>query len=328
MTVLAELTRDDLEEIQGTRLLLNVDLEGTRALDWALENRDAVERLLHESGGLLIRGLRFLGSQQFGAVLTALFGEDLLQYTYRSTPRTELRGNVYTATEYHPSQIIPQHNESSYSNRWAMRIGFMCTIPAAEGGATPICDSRRVYQQIPPEVRRRFERYGVMYVRNYSQIDIPWTEVFQTDDKADVEHFCHVNQLELEWLSDSHLRTRQVNQASAVHPVTAENVWFNQAHLFHISNLDAQSQQALMIGMKEEELPRNAYYGDGAPIEPETLRIIREIYDRNQIAFTWQRNDLLLLDNMLYSHGRGTYAGSRQVLVGMARLQGAGSPAA
>jgi len=172
MTALAGLTCDDLEEIGGARLMLNVDLEGARTLDWARENHADLERLLQENGALLIRGLKFLGSHQFGAVLTRLFDADLLQYSYRSTPRTELRGNVYTATEYHPSQIIPQHNESSYSNCWAMRIGFMCTIPAADGGATPICDSRRVYEQIPQDIRRRFERYGVMYVRNYSQIDL------------------------------------------------------------------------------------------------------------------------------------------------------------
>lgn len=322
MTALRNVACEDLEDVQGTRLLLNVDLKGVKVTDWAEENRLDVERLLQGNGALLIRGLKFVGSQQFGAVLSTLFGEDLIEYTYRSTPRTELRGNVYTATEYHPDQIIPQHNENSYTNRWAMRIGFMCTIPSAEGGATPICDSRRVYAQIPDAVRRRFEEQGVMYVRNYSDIDIPWNEVFQSTDKADVERYCIANQLAFEWLGDNHLRTRQVNPAVATHPVTADKVWFNQAHLFHVSNLEPEVQESLLNVMKEEELPRNTYYGDGTPIEPEVLRSIRDIYDRSKISFEWQRNDLLLLDNMLYSHGRDRYSGNRQVLVGMARPHG------
>lgn len=323
MATLGNVDCADLEPVQGTRLLLNVDLQGTKVVDWAQENRAHVERLVQSNGALLIRGLKFLGSQQFGTVLSTLFGEELMQYTYRSTPRTELRGNVYTATEYHPDQVIPQHNENSYSNRWAMRIGFLCTLPSPVGGATPICDSRLVYREIPEAIRARFERHGVMYVRNYSEIDIPWTEVFQTTEKADVESFCRANQLDYEWLGDRHLRTRQVNQASAVHPVTGAKVWFNQAHLFHVTNLEPEVQESLLSVMKEEDLPRNTYYGNGERIAPETLQTIRDIYERNKISFEWQRNDLLLLDNMLYTHGRGTYSGNRQVLVGMTRLHGA-----
>lgn len=323
MATLGNVDCADLEPVQGTRLLLNVDLQGTKVVDWAQDNRAHVERLVQGNGALLIRGLKFLGSQQFGTVLSTLFGEELMQYTYRSTPRTELRGNVYTATEYHPDQIIPQHNENSYSNRWAMRIGFLCTLPSPVGGATPICDSRLVYREIPEAIRARFERHGVMYVRNYSEIDIPWTEVFQTTEKADVESFCRANQLDYEWLGDKHLRTRQINQASAVHPVTGAKVWFNQAHLFHVTNLEPEVQESLLSVMKEEDLPRNTYYGNGERIAPETLQTIRDIYERNKISFEWQRNDLLLLDNMLYTHGRGTYSGNRQVLVGMTRLHGA-----
>lgn len=320
MTTLQHVSCEDLVPVQGTRLLLDVDTSGARVTEWAQENREDVERLLQANGVLLIRGLKFLGSQQFGTVLSTLFGEDLIQYTYRSTPRTELRGSVYTATEYHPDQVIPQHNENSYTNRWAMRIGFLCTLPSEQGGTTPICDSERIYNEIPKDIRERFERHGVMYVRNYSDIDIPWTEVFQTDDRKVVEQFCVDNDLSFEWIGTDRLRTRQVNQATAVHPVTGRKVWFNQAHLFHVTNLEPALRESLLSVMAEADLPRNTYYGDGEPIDPVTLDTIRAIYERHQIAFDWQRNDLLLLDNMMYSHGRGTYSGNRQVLVGMARL--------
>jgi alpha-ketoglutarate-dependent taurine dioxygenase len=168
-----------------------------------------------------------------------------------------------------------------------------------------------------------------MYVRNYSDIDIPWTDVFQTSDKAEVERYCNDNRLAFEWRGDT-LRTRQVNQASATHPVTGATVWFNQAHLFHVTNLEPSVRESLLDVMAEEDLPRNTYYGDGTPIGPDALAAVRDVYARNQIAFEWQRNDLLLLDNMLYSHGREAFAGNRQVLTGMARVHGtdvsAGAP--
>jgi alpha-ketoglutarate-dependent taurine dioxygenase len=309
----------DLQPANGKPLILPVDQNGAKTVDWAERNQEHIERLLQSNGALLIRGLKFAGSQQFGSVLAKLFGSELLQYIYRSTPRTELRGNVYTATEYHHDLHIPQHNENAYSNCWAMRLGFLCTLPAEKGGATPLCDSATVYEQIPDAVRDRFERDGVLYVRNYSEIDLHWTEVFQTSDRIAVEQFCHENRMDCEWLDGDRLRTRQINQASAVHPVTGTRVWFNQAHLFHVSSLEPKVQDQLLSVLPESDLPRNTYYGDGMPIEVETLQQIREIYARNMRSFEWQRNDLLLLDNMLCSHGREPYSGNRQVLVGMAR---------
>ncbi|MBB1062078.1 TauD/TfdA family dioxygenase [Marilutibacter spongiae] len=322
MNRIADIGCGELEELGGARILLGVEGTGMRATEWAEENRADVERLLRENGALLVRGLRFTGSQQFGTVLKTLFGEELVQYTYRSTPRTELRGNVYTATEYHADQTIPQHNENSYSNRWAMRLGFLCTTPAEQGGATPICDSRRILECVPDALRARFEAHGVLYVRNYTDLDIPWTEVFQTDDKGEVEAFCRDNQLDFEWVSDAHLRTRQVNQATAIHPDNGARVWFNQAHLFHVSNLEREVRDSLLATIAEPDLPRNTYYGNGDPIADEDLRTIRALYEAHQVAFQWQRNDLLLLDNMLYSHGRTPFSGNRQVLVGMARIHG------
>lgn len=309
----------DLQPVKGRPLILQVDQNGAKTLDWAAENREHIERLLQANGALLIRGLKFVGSQQFGSVLATLFGSELLEYVYRSTPRTELRGNVYTATEYHPDLHIPQHNENAYSNRWAMRLGFLCTLPSTTGGATPICGSAKVYEQIPDAIRERFERHGVLYVRNYSEIDLHWKVVFQTDDRSAVEDFCRANHLEWEWLDGDRLKTRQVNQASAVHPVTGARVWFNQAHLFHVSSLEPEIRDQMLSVLPESDLPRNTYYGDGSPIEAETLQQIREIYARNMFSFEWQRNDLLLVDNMLFSHGREPYSGNRQVLVGMAR---------
>jgi alpha-ketoglutarate-dependent taurine dioxygenase len=313
------LTTSRLEDAGGREILLEVDITGQKLLDWAEENKERIEELLLERGVLLLRGLRFPSSKQFGQLLAILFGEELMGYDYRSTPRTELRDNVYTATEYHPSEAIPQHNESSYANKWAMRAGFLCLLPSETGGATPLADSRAVYRNIPESIRRKFEEKQVLYVRNYGDIDLPWTEVFQTDDRAVVERFCAENRILVHWKADGGLRTEQRNPAVAVHPVTGETVWFNQAHLFHVSSLRPDVRESLLAVCGENDLPRNAYYGDGSPLEPEVLQVIRDVYASETFHFEWRKNDLMLLDNMLFTHGRHPFTGDRKVLVGMAR---------
>ena len=308
----------ELERVGGMPLVLHVESNGLNAMNWVEEYRDDVSRLLDVNGAVLIRGLKVPGSTQFGKMLSGLFGGELIEYTYRSTPRTALRGNIYTATEYPATEVIPQHNENAYARHWPMRIGFLCVLPAETGGETPIGDSREVYKRLPAEIREKFEAKNVMYVRNYSSLDLPWTEVFQTEDKAQVEAFCQANDMTYEWLEGDTLRTSQVNPASITHPRTGEKVWFNQAHLFHVSSLSPEMAQALIDSMGEARLPRNTYYGDGSPIEPEALAVIRAAYEETKVTFPWQRNDLLLLDNVLFTHGRTAYTGPRKVLVGMA----------
>lgn len=317
----SQINVDDLQVVQGRNILLNVNTAGRKATDWMAENSQDLERLIQEKGILLIRGLNVMGSKHFGQLLTGLFNEELVNYAYRSTPRTELRGNVYTATEYHPSETIPQHNENAYSNKWPMRIGFLCLLPSTTGGETPFADSREVYEAIDPDIRSEFERKKLMYVRNYSDIDLPWSEVFQTKDKREVEEYCKSNQMEFEWLEDNSLRTKQVNNAVERHPVTGELVWFNQAHLFHVSNLGDELRTSLLSVLGEECLPRNCYFGDGTKIELGMLTHIRDVYEKLQFSFPWKKNDLLFLDNMLCTHGRKPFTGDRKVLVGMARPQ-------
>lgn len=312
--------KDELADVAGRGILLNVAAANLRPLEWAMQHRDQVAEILQDRGALLIRGLRFHSTKQFGQFLEPLFDGGLAEYSYRSTPRTKLGGNVYTATEYHPSETIPQHNESSYAHSWAMRIGFFCMIPPAPGvgGATPMADSRAVLSKIPGEIAVKFESKKLQYVRNYGSIDLPWTEVFQTDDKQQVETFCSQNNISFEWTADGGLRTKQVTPAVAVHPVTGEKVWFNQAHLFHVSGLGKEVARDLLSVYREEELPRNVYFGDGSPIDPDDLDQIRAVYDEEKFHFDWQKNDILLLDNMLFTHGRQPFSGDRKILVGMA----------
>jgi hypothetical protein len=198
-----------------------------------------------------------------------------------------------------------------------MILGFFCVEVAPEGGETPIADSRQVFNLIDPALRDRFARKQVMYVRNYGDaLDLSWQNVFQTEDPAEVEAYCRSAEIEFEWKSNNELSTRQVCQAIATHPSTGEQVWFNQAHLFHVSSLKAEIRESLLSSASGAP-PRNACYGDGSPIEDEALDEIRAAYDRQKIVFPWQQRDVLLLDNMLAAHGRRSYRGSRKIVVGM-----------
>lgn len=301
-------------------LLVQPAVSGVNLIEWARNNRGLINNHLLRSGALLFRGFGVKTAPQFEQLVEAI-SDELLDYNYGSTPRSLVTGKIYTSTEYPAEQTIPLHNEMSYSTEWPLKIWFFCLKPAANGGETPIADSRRVLARISAPVKERFHRSGVMYVRNYGDgLDLSWRQVFQTTSKDEVERFCRRGGIEFEWGSHDRLRTKQVCQAVIAHPVTNEPVWFNQAHLFHPSGLDTKVRQSLLTLYREEDLTRNAYYGDGAPIEDSALDEIRSSYRAEAIPIPWQEYDILLLDNMLTAHGREPYSGARRVLVGMAEL--------
>ncbi|MBE7384651.1 MAG: TauD/TfdA family dioxygenase [Leptolyngbya sp. SIO1E4] len=315
----AALVRTELmQPEQSLPLIIRPAVDGINLISWAANNREFIETRLLQYGGILFRGFEIQSVSEFEDFIRAL-SSNLAEYSYRSTPRSQVSSNIYTSTEYPAEQFIPLHNEMAYSSSWPMKIWFFCLEVAKQGGETPIADSRKVFQRIPPDIRRRFIQKKVMYVRNYGEgLDLHWENVFQTNQKSEVEAYCRQAGIEFEWKDKDHLRTRQVCQAVATHPQTGEPVWFNQAHLFHVSSLDLEVSKFLLSILKESDVPRNSYYGDGSTIEASVLDEIREIYRQEAVIFTWQKGDILMLDNMLVAHGRMPFSGSRKVVVGMA----------
>ena len=293
-------------------------MSGIDIVSWAERHREIVRSRLVEGGAILFRGFEIGGAERFEKLIEAISGS-LLQYNYGSTPRSRVGGNIYTSTEYPAHQEIPLHNEMSYSRDWPLKIWFFCAQASPVGGQTPIADSRRVYERVNPAIRDRMSRGGVLYVRNFGEgLDVPWQKVFQTDDRVKVEEFCRTMKIDFEWRGGDRLRTREICQAAERHPGTGEWVWFNQAHLFHVSNIGAEARDQLLETYGESGLPRNAYYGDGTPFEAPELEQIRQAYRAEEIVFPWESGDVLMVDNMLTAHARKPYSGPRRVIVGMA----------
>ncbi|MEM1252995.1 MAG: TauD/TfdA family dioxygenase [Cyanobacteria bacterium P01_H01_bin.21] len=285
--------------------------------DWVSHNQLSITQWLHQHGGILFRGFQLQQIEDFNDFIRAI-AHPPMPYTYRSTPRSQVQDHVYTSTEYPANRTIPLHNEMAYTRQWPLRIAFCCMQPADSGGETPIADSRRILARIEPAVRERFKEQGILYIRNYGGgLDLPWQDVFQTQERSVVETYCRQAQIEVSWYGDDRLQTRQIAQAVATHPHTGDTVWFNQAHLFNINALDSAVRESLLASVATDRLPRNTYYGNGEEIPAEVLDMINQAYAAETIKFPWHAGDVLLLDNMLATHGRQPFSGARRVLAGM-----------
>lgn len=312
------LTRFERKAPAGSDLpvLITPSMPGESLLDAQHRLRSDIESMVSTVGGVLLRGFDVPSVEDFRA-FAAGFGHPLLSYDFGSTPRTEVGGGVYTTTEYPAHQSIPLHNEQAYTRMWPMKAWFHCVTPAAEGGETPIADSRAIYRRMPAAIRDRFAP-GIIYVRNFGDFDVPWQKVFNTESRDEVEAFCRKAAIRWEWKPDGDLRTTQLCQAIETHPVTGELVWFNQAHLFHISNLQPEVRESLEELLGIENVPRNTYFADGSPIPDAMLDDVRAVLDAETVSFLWEKGDVTMLDNMLIAHARSPFKGPRKVVVAMA----------
>ena len=309
-----------LHEGQALPLVVEPAADGVDLADWARGNRSWIDERLLEHGGILFRGFGLSDADAFevfaAAVCSELFDDN------GEHPRDSVSGNVYTPVFFPEDQKLLAHNENSFNWQWPRKILFCCVEPAAEGGETPIVDSRRVFDHVSPELRREFLARGVCYRRTFHPdgVGLDWRQVYRTDNPAELEAACREEGIELRWVEDDRLQTLAVRPAAVRHPVTGQPTWFNQAQHWHLACLDSETRESMVSLFGESRLPRDCTYGDGTPIDESAMAEILAAYDELEVSFRWQAGDVMLLDNLLTAHARNPFSGRRKLLVSMGEM--------
>jgi alpha-ketoglutarate-dependent taurine dioxygenase len=282
--------------------------------------QDYLRDKLLEHGALLLRGFPALDPPAFAEFVRRFSGQTPLSYAGGASPRINLGGGVYTSTEYPSHYALSLHNEMSYTSRWPRHLFFYCAVAPERGGETPLADSRRVLEKIDAEVVRQFKSRKIKYVRNLhggTGTGYSWQEAFETEDRTVFENLCRAAGIDWAWRTDGGVRLCEVRPATAVHPSTGEEVWFNQAEGFHPSASGAPPDAELDYAVREDELRLNAFHGDGGSLSTSALEHIREVTRAEAVFFPWRAGDILIVDNMLACHGRMPFTGARKVLLAM-----------
>jgi len=297
------------------------------------EELPSIKESVKKYGCVLFRDCPIDGLEDFNETVDLLDIGQKLNYIGGDSPRTKVKGAVYTSTEAPPGIKIPLHNELSFQKNFPKHICFYCDTPSRTGGETFVGDARKIYQDVDPSVRDRFEKGRLKYISRYYHKSFVmdwmnriqrghknWVDVFETDLKEEVEKRCHEKNFDLKWLKNDWLEISQVGPTWLVHPETQEKVWFNQIHLYDYNPKFIGLWRYLGLKMfycRKDTLVHEAKFVNGKKIPRSDLYHVMDVLDKHSVYFPWKRGDMMVCDNILAMHGRAPFTGSRRILTAM-----------
>jgi hypothetical protein len=316
-------------------------------IDWLGQVRRDLDRALLEAGGVCLRGFDHIATAADFSAIMSTIAPELMDYVGGTSPRDAIHGKVMTATKLPPTFSIPLHQEMSYTDGFPAEVAFFGAKPPTEGGETTTGDMRRLTRALDPAVRERFTQKGGVQLRRTLPcpeslhkkpgVAKSWAEAFGTSERGAAERIADARGWRIDWLEDGSAQLwQEIRPVTTRHSLTGEELWFNQVHIFspcctaQWARDDGRLAEAAAIERAVAEAPHlldRVFHGDGSEVSEEDALYLYELHRRFTVPHRWLRGDVLLLDNILFGHGRRTFAGERSIMVALVKRRAAAGEA-
>lgn len=179
------------------------------------------------------------------------------------------------------------HSEASFAPAWPEMIWLYCNVPPQTGGQTTLCDGAKLWKSLTAETQDLFMGTPIKY-----ELNIPVAKPRPgKGQKKWVSHTVGAGNGVLDWETGM-LRLTQQRFAVQESRVPGKLCFAN--HLF------------VTLESEDQLLSRTLPSGQAIPDH-----VIEEIYgkaDELTYEVSWQKGDLLMLDNKRFMHGRRPFA--------------------
>jgi len=299
--------------------------KGGSEVAWFAAQRDKIKEQVTRHGAIWFRGFSSTkDATGFRAFFESLQLNPCLDPIHTSGLREmiEKKDAVYEAVNK-PSlaqHFVGLHNESTFV-KTAMYGAFVCFKPASGGGGEfLLADGAKILADMDKEVLRRiYERKVRISVSN---LDLNFLNILPGDLKDSAKGFLQDlilkvvapkfdMDLEMVFGADSSnpMRLQAIEHAQSpinTHPLTGQPVWFCNLHNHSRYLRDRRPCTVPEVGMTD------VYHGDLGRIDPEDVKHINEVCEKNIVRMLMKEGDILLLDNYRVLHGRDVFKGERK----------------
>lgn len=280
-------------------------------------NKEAVDAALANAGAVLFRGFDVPDPQAFDAAVEG-YGEAGFTYedSLSNAVRTNVTSRVFTANEAPPTTEIFLHHEMAQTPLYPSKLFFYCEIAPAVGGATPVCRSDWVLDNLvglSPAFVTRLEEEGVRYTNVMPGSDDAgsgqgrsWRSTLSVTDRAGAEARLSDLGYSWEWQADESLRATTPALPAIRDLADGRRTFFNQLIAAFRGWADSRNDPNRAIT-----------FGGGDPITSRDMAPAIAIADELTADLAWQAGDVALIDNFLVMHGRKPFEGKRRVLASL-----------
>jgi len=253
------------------------------------------------AGAVLLRGFDIESVESFSAVVSAITPATR-HYSGGDARRHRVGDFVYTANDAAGWRAISPHNEMGYSRAHPDVLFFYCAVAAASGGETPLTDGRQLVRYLDPAIVDRFRASPVVYVSNLPVVPggvesaKTWQATFETTLREHVEAILDERNATWSWSDDGTLHIEETVPAIVRNRFTEEEAFFCQADRWHASQYrDGTREDVLRIPAAVRY--HHCRFASGAEMIEDDLVAISAAKQELSVKFTWQRSDVLCVDN-------------------------------
>jgi hypothetical protein len=195
----------------------------------------------------------------------------------------------------------------------------------SEGGETALCDFRKVYKDLSPELRDKFISKKIKYRRKHYSVGEKWTydvgamktwsELFGASTKKEVEDICkEENAPGVQWIGPNNdiFLQEWIDDPCQTHPISNELVWFNHSQVFHWTAFPAELWFAFLrikslplfvhfmmisfftfvkYGILGYKMSLDITFGDNSPITLLEMNEVRRAIHENMVFSRWSKGE-------------------------------------
>lgn len=288
------------------------------AVDWVAQNRGELVQQARTHGTVLFRGFPMSEPEEFDRFIAAF---EMENFPYEESLSNAVRINytprVFSANEAPPEVTIFLHHEMAQTPVYPGMLFFCCQKAADRGGATPLCRSDTLFEQMLekcPEFAKACEQKGLKYSNVMpgeddaeSGMGRSWQSTFRASSREAAEQRMADLGYSWEWLDDGCLRATTPVLPAVSKASNGRKVFFNQLIAAFKGWKDKRNDPAKSITL-----------GDDTPLDRDTVLMVADLAEELTFDVPWQRGDVALVDNVLVMHGRRTFEGKRKIMASLA----------
>jgi alpha-ketoglutarate-dependent taurine dioxygenase len=209
-------------------------------------------------------------------------------------------GDGYTTEVFRQNFMLLGHSEGTYRPYPPPPdvCLFMCvTAPEAAGGETTVIDGIAMLEMIPEALRNRLIKQGIVY-ESWWEAD-RWQAEFGVHSEHELREL--LGRLAHIRFSLDQGNLHLLYRASAIVDCSNGELAFANGVLAHLPHIEHPRYENLPVYTNESN---RVYFGDGEELDAASINALIDAHDNVIYRHQWQRNDVLILDNTRYMHGR------------------------